>query len=117
MTVQDLRFSLDFQAAQLLLQTGHGARQLAEVEVERAELLLQARARDAGLAGDVEQLVEQLGVDSRHFLALGRRDRLASRRHWLRRQQILSSGLSGLRLPRPRRDGDGAGQCVIAGGS
>ena len=36
----------------------------------RAELLLEARARDAGLAGIVQQLVEQLGVDARHLRAI-----------------------------------------------
>ena len=72
--VQDLRLGLDLEVAQLLLQARHRARQLAEVEVERAELLLEAGARDAGFARDVEQLVEQLGVDARHFHALaGRR--------------------------------------------
>ncbi len=48
---------------------------------KRAELLLEARARDARFAGDVEQLIEQVGVDARHLLALAAADRLASRRH------------------------------------
>ena len=55
---------------------------------KRAELLFQARARDARLAGNVEQLVEQVRVDARHFLALPG-DRLAARRHRLRRRQSL----------------------------
>ena len=40
-------------------------------------------------AGNVEQLVEQLGVDARHLAALGAGDRLAARRHRLRRRQSL----------------------------
>ncbi len=79
--VKNLRLSFDFQAAQLLLQTCDRARQLAEVEVYRAELLLEARASDAGFAGNVEQLIEQIRVHARHFNAFRLGDRLATRRN------------------------------------
>ena len=44
-------------------------------------------------AGDVEQLVEQLGVDARHLLRLAPGDRLAARRH----RRGRGEGLLGLR--------------------
>ena len=47
--MQDLRFGLDLELAQLFLQARDGARQLAEVELDRADLLLDARAADARL--------------------------------------------------------------------
>jgi len=86
--VQDLRLGLDLEAAQLLLQARHRARQLAQVEIEAAELLFQARPSDARFAGNVEQLVEQVRVHARHFLALPGNG-LAPRRHRLRRRQSL----------------------------
>ena len=85
--MQDLRFGLELELAQLFLEARHRARQLADVEVDGADLLLETGARDARLAGIVEQLVEQLGVDAREFGSIGRRGRFAARRHGARRQQ------------------------------
>ena len=70
MPVQDLRFGLELELAQLFLQARDGAAEFGEVELDRADLLLQARAEDAHFAGVVEQGVEQVGVDARKFLAL-----------------------------------------------
>ena len=106
--MQDLRLGLDFQAAQLLLQTGHRARQLAEVEVNGAELLLEACACDARFAGDVEQLIQQVRVHARHFLALGRGHRLAAGGNWLRREETF---LGRARLGGPA-EGDGNALCI-----
>src|SRR5215469_17190488 len=85
--VQDLRLGLDLEAAQLFLEARHRARQLAEVEIERPELLLETRPRNARLARDVQQLIEELRIDAGHFLALAATDRFASGRHGLRRDQ------------------------------
>src|SRR5258708_9355459 len=68
--VQDLRLGFDFEVAQLLFQARDRARQLTEIEVDRAELLLQARAGNAGFAGDVQNLVEKVCADESHFLPL-----------------------------------------------
>ncbi len=76
--VQNLRLGLHLELAQLLLQSRDRARQLPEIEFDRTELLLQPCARDAHLAGAVEQLVEQLGADTRHLDPVGSHDRLAS---------------------------------------
>src|SRR5262249_52803605 len=89
--VQDLRLGLDLEMAQLLFETRHRARELAEIEIERAELLLQAGARDARLARDVEKLIEKIGVDARHLDALARLHRLAPGRDRLRRREALLS--------------------------
>ena len=43
--VQDLRLGLHLELAQLLLQARDGARELAQIELDRAQLLLEARAR------------------------------------------------------------------------
>ena len=80
-TVQDLLFGLDLQLALLFLQTRHGARQLAEVEFDRAHLLFEAGARNADLAGHVQQLIEQLGIDAGHLRPVRMRHRLAARGH------------------------------------
>src|SRR6185437_5896872 len=62
---------------------------LAQVEVDRAELLLQARASNAGFAGDVEQLVEKIRVHARHLDTLGLTHGLALRRNGQRRSRSL----------------------------
>jgi hypothetical protein len=104
-TVQNLRLGLDLQAAQLLLQTDDGTRQLAEVEVDRAQLLLQARAGNAGLTGDVEQLIEQVRVHAGHLGTLGLAHRLAAGgyRHG-RRGCLIASAFGQAR--QCHRDGD-----------
>ena len=73
--MQDLRFGLELELAQLFLEARHGARQLTDVEVDGADLLLETGARDARLAGIVEQLVEQFGVDARQLGTIRRRER------------------------------------------
>jgi len=78
--VQNLRLGLDFQAAQLLLQARHGARQLRQVEVDGIHLLIEAGAEDAHFAGIVEHRVEQVRVHARHFNAF-HRGRLTPRQH------------------------------------
>ncbi len=65
--MQDLRFGLELELAQLLLETRHRSREFADVEIDGADLLFEARPRNAGFAGIVEQLVEKLGVDTREF--------------------------------------------------
>ncbi len=85
--MQDLRFGLELELAQLFLQARHRARQLAHVEIDGSDLLFETGARDARLAGIVEQLVEQFGVDARELGSISRCGRLAARRHGARRQQ------------------------------
>src|SRR5439155_2265505 len=88
--VQDLRLGLDLETAQLLLEARHRARQLAQVEIERAELLLEAGARNTRFARDVEELIEELGINARHLLALPACPGLAPRRHrWRRKEAFL----------------------------
>ena len=107
--MQDLRFGFELELAQLLLEARHRARQLTDVEIDGTDLLLQARARDAGLAGIVEQLVEQLGVDAREFWPVGRRHRFAARRHGSRRQQRTVTGFAiPVEAGRDRFPGGGA---------
>ena len=107
--MQDLRFGLELELAQLLLEARHRARQLADVEIDRADLLLEAGARDAGFAGIVEQLVEQLGVDAREFRPVGWRHRFTARRHGSRRQQRTVTGLDiPVETGRDRIPGGGA---------
>jgi hypothetical protein len=79
--MQDLLLGLDLEIAQLFLQARDRARQLAEVVVDRGDLLLEARAADADFAGVVQQLVEQVGVDARHLLAIRLRHGFAPRRN------------------------------------
>ena len=55
MAMQDLRFGFQLELAQLFLQARDRAAELGEVELDRADLLLQARAEDADFAGVVEQ--------------------------------------------------------------
>jgi hypothetical protein len=102
-TMQDLRLGLELELAQLLLQARHRARQLADVEVDGADLLLEARARDARFAGVVEQLVQQLGVDTRELRTIGRGRGLTARRHRARRQQRRVRGVGVLGEARGRR--------------
>ena len=117
--VEDLLLGLDLEVAQLFLQARDGARQLAEVVVERADLLFEPRATDADFAGVVEQLVEQLGVDARHLGAIALRHRLAARRHGEARErrreggpQFLGFGRRDLVGVRAARRG---GRRVVAG--
>ena len=84
--MEDLRFGLDLEIAQLILQAGDRARQLAKVEIDRAELLLEPRARDADLAGGIEHLIEQLRIDAGHLGPIPLHDGLAARRHRKRRR-------------------------------
>ena len=67
-SMQHLRLGLNLELAQLLLQAGDGAREFREVEIHQAELLFEARARDAHLTGMVEQFIEQLGADDFDWL-------------------------------------------------
>ena len=100
--MQDLRFGLELELAQLFLQARDGAAELGEVEIDRADLLLQARAEDADFAGVVEQRVEQVGVDAREFLALLRL-RLATRqRQALRARPAALRASSALGGNQPR---------------
>ena len=104
-TMEDLRFGFDLELAELFLQARDGARQLAEVELDRAHLLLEARARDADFTGVVEQRVEQLRVDARHLGAIRRRsDGLAARRHGKRRRPMVFVAVA-LGAFRRREDG------------
>ena len=92
MAVQHLRFGLDLEAAQLLLEARHGARELRQIEVDGIDLLIEARAEDAHLAGVVEHGVEQIGVDPRHFHALRGRA-FASRQHRCAARLQVRSGI------------------------
>ena len=80
MPVEHLRFGLDLEAAQLLLESRHRARQLRQIEVDGVDLLIEARAEDAHLAGVVQHGVEQIRIDARHLHPL-RRHALAARQH------------------------------------
>ena len=80
MAVEHLRLGLDLESAQLLLETGHGARELRQIEVDGIDLLIEARAEDAHLAGIVQHRVEQVRIHASHLDAL-RRHALASRQH------------------------------------
>ena len=72
MPVQHLRFGLDFEAAQLLLEARDRARQLRQIEVDGIDLLVEPRAENAHFAGVVEHGVEQVRIDPRHFHPLRR---------------------------------------------
>src|SRR5207237_7178499 len=61
--VQDLRLGLDLETPQLLLEARHRARQLAQVEIERAELLLEAGERNPRFGRAVEERIEELGLN------------------------------------------------------
>ena len=91
--MQDLRFGLQLQLAQLVFQARDGAAELREVELDRADLLLEPRAEDADFARAVEQRVEQVRVDAREFLAFLSL-RLAARQ---RQCGLLRRGLLGSR--------------------
>ncbi len=95
--MQDLRFRLELELAQLFLETRDRARQLAHVEVDRADLLLEARTRDARFAGIVEQLVEELRIDARELRAIGGRRGLppGGHRSWRQQRRI---GVAVLRI-------------------
>ena len=103
--MQDLRLGLDLELAQLVLQALHDAAELGEVEVDRRHLLLEARAIDADLAGDVQHVVEEVGVDARHFAALGGGFASRRARRCVRRR----------RAPRPRAAGSQTGSARSAG--
>ena len=75
----DLRLRLQFELAQLFAQARNCLRQLAQVEVDGAELLLEPSAEDADLAGVVQQALEQRGVDARELAPLARCRRAAGR--------------------------------------
>ena len=99
------------------LQARDRAVELGEVELDRAHLLLEARAEDADFAGVVQQLVEQVGVDARQFAAARvgapardpaapgapapRRNRAASRQLGLRRS-LRAVGMTGHDAPSAR---------------
>ena len=53
MFVQDLRFGLELQFAELVLQSRHRPRQFRQVEFDRIYLLLESRTKDADFAGVV----------------------------------------------------------------
>ncbi len=80
MPVEDLRFGLHLEAAQLLFEARHRARQLRQIEVDRVDLLIDASPEYAHLSGIVEHGVEQIRIDARHFHPF-HRGALASRQH------------------------------------
>ena len=69
--VQDLRLGLGLELAQLLAQARNRAAELAQVKLDRVQLLAQPRLEDVDLAGAVQQHVEQAGIDARRLGALG----------------------------------------------
>src|SRR5690606_23127771 len=64
MSVEDLRLGLGLELAQLLPQPRHRLTELAEMEIDRMELLVQPRLEDVDLAGAVQQRVEERRVDA-----------------------------------------------------
>ena len=60
----DLGFVLDLELAQLVAQTHHRLFQFAQVEVDGVDLLFQAGAVDAHLAGVVERALQEVGADA-----------------------------------------------------
>ena len=77
--VEDLRLGLHLELAQLFAQAGDGAVEFDEVELDRGHLLVDAGAEDADFARVVEQVVEQVRIDTGQFATFGRRHRFASR--------------------------------------
>ncbi len=98
--VEDLRLGLHLELAQLFAQPGDRAVELGEVELDRGHLLLDARAEDAHFARVVQQVVEQVRIDTRQFAALRRRDGFAPRQH--RRVRRRSDLVRGGQLRRGR---------------
>ena len=68
--MQDLRLGFGLQVAQLLAQARDGCPELAQMKLDRVQLLLEARLKDADLAGAVEKRIEERGIDARRFGAL-----------------------------------------------
>src|SRR6185437_13622066 len=64
---QDLGFGFDLELAQLFAQAQHRLVQFDQVEAEVADLLLQARAIDRGLACGIDQRIEQVGTHADQF--------------------------------------------------
>ena len=62
----DLRLGLDFDLAHLRAQADHAVGQLEQVALERAQLALDAGARDRDLAGLVDQTIDQVGAHAQH---------------------------------------------------
>ncbi len=81
MPMKHLCFGFDLQTAQLVFQPDDRAGQFRQVEVDGVDLLVEASTENADLAGIVEHGVQQVGIDARHFHALGRY-RLAAGEHW-----------------------------------
>src|SRR5579859_7445996 len=80
--MQHLCLGLYFQPAQLLLQARHRTRQLRQIEIDRVDLLIEAGAKDADLAGIVEHGVEQIRVNARHLHPLHGRCLAARQYRW-----------------------------------
>jgi len=102
LAVLDLRLGFDLEGPQLLAQTGDRLVQLAQVVAEGVGLLLQARAVDAHLAGEIDQVVQQFGAHA-HLL--------------LRRQpwRLAPFGLIGFRQGWCGVSASGAGTGSVAG--
>ena len=64
----DLRFGFDFELAQLLAQTEHRLIEFLQIEAVSAHLLLETRAVDRHFASVIDEVVEQIGADTDHFL-------------------------------------------------
>ena len=71
MPVQNLRLGLGLELAQLLAQPRNRAAELAQVELDRVQLLAQSRLEDVDLAGAVQKRIEQSRVDARSFGTFG----------------------------------------------
>ncbi len=108
MPIQHLRLGLHFQAAQLLLQARHRARQLREIEIDRVDLLIQARAEYADLAGIVQHGIEQIRIHSRHFRSFHRR-RLSPRQYRRAARLEVRQAILACDNRPPRRTGARAG--------
>src|SRR5690606_33502230 len=70
MAMKDLRLGLGLELAELLAQTRDGLTELAQVEVDRVQLLIQPRLEDVDLARAIQQRIEQRRVDSGRLRAL-----------------------------------------------
>ncbi len=97
MPVEHLRLGLDLERPQLLLEAGHRARELRQIEIDGIDLLIEPRAEDAHLAGVVQHRVEQVRIHARHLDALRRRA-LASRQHGSGGHLELREGFLGHRI-------------------
>ena len=89
MAMHDLRFRFDLELAQLFTQPRDRLFEFIDMEFERAHLLIQTRVIDTDLTRCIEQIFEQVRIDTRELLALvGGSQRTGVGRRFLLRRQV-----------------------------